>query len=155
MAYRECQVPLIAKELREAYSSPMKDLFAERFRGMRQQAGLTLDDIAEVCLNRSGEAPSRAAIAQWEKADGTRPSFDNLVAAAKRMRVSIDYLTGLTDNPAMTTAFYASEKLAEYRTLSAEAYALARQWDRLPPAAQRAIRELLDTMKTMTEKRGQ
>lgn len=132
----------------------MKDLFAERFRETRRRSGLTLDDIAEVCLNRAGEAPSRAAIAQWEKQGGTRPSFENLVAAARRMKVSLDYLTGLTDNPSMANAMMASENQAEYRTLSAEAYAIARQWDRLPPAVQRTIRDLLDTMKEMAEKRS-
>jgi transcriptional regulator with XRE-family HTH domain len=127
----------------------MKDIFAERFRAARKSAGLTLDDIAEVCHNRAGEAPSRAAIAQWEKQNGTRPSFENLIAAARRLGVSIDYLTGLTNSPPPYGGLHASEEVMHYRALSQEAIRLAEQWDRLPPSAQRALQDLLASMKAM------
>lgn len=122
----------------------MKDVFSERFRVARKQSGLTLDDIAEVCQNRAGEVPSRAAIAQWEKPGGTKPSFENLVAAARKVGVSLDYLTGLSDNPA--TVFMVAEKPGEYAALSTEARRLAHQWERLSPSSKKAIRDLLNSL---------
>lgn len=65
---------------------------------------MTLDDIAEVCTNRDGDQLSRSAISQWEKVkedkdekEPARPSFFNLIAAARKIGASIDYLVGLTD----------------------------------------------------------
>lgn len=127
----------------------MKDIFAERFRAARKSAGLTLDDIAEVCHNRAGETPSRAAIAQWEKENGTRPSFENLISAARRLGVSIDYLTGITNSPVPAGSLQAGEEIMHYRALSQEAVRMAEQWDRLPPSAQRALQDLLASMKVM------
>lgn len=75
----------------------MKDVFAERFKQERKIANLTLDDIADVCKNRDGQSLSRAAVSMWEKQGGVRPSFENLVAAARKMNVSVDYLVGLID----------------------------------------------------------
>lgn len=103
----------------------MKDVFAERFKMARKRAGLTQEEIADVCKNRAGEAPSRSAILQWEKPGGTKPTFWNLVAAVKLMKdrghpVSIDYLVGLT----------ADEN--DVSSMSKEAHELGVQWDRMP-----------------------
>jgi transcriptional regulator with XRE-family HTH domain len=70
---------------------------------------------------------SRSSVCQWEKEGGTRPTFENLVAAAKLMRTSIDYLTGLRDNE---NTHEVNEKGAHYRN------------DSIPDS----IRELLDAM---------
>lgn len=129
----------------------MKDIFSERFRAARKQSGLTLDDIAEVCQNRAGDVPSRAAIAQWEKPGGTKPSFENLIAATRKIGVSLDYLTGLSDNPA--TGFMVAEKPGEYNPLSAEARHLAHQWERLSPSSKKAIRNLLNSLTGVTQRK--
>ena len=72
-------------------------MFAERLKQERQLAKLSQDDIADVCLNRDGQPLSRAAVSLWEKPGGNKPTFENLVAIAKRLSASIDYLVGLSD----------------------------------------------------------
>jgi len=127
----------------------MKDIFAERFKAERVRFGLTQDDIAEVCKNRDGDPPSRAAIAQWEKAGGTKPSFENLVAATRRMGTSIDYLVGLTDKltPEQKNRVYiAADETGAYNPLSDEAIRFAQRWQRLPPPMKKAIKDLLGTL---------
>jgi transcriptional regulator with XRE-family HTH domain len=122
----------------------MKNLFAERFKAARELAGLTQDDIAEICKNRKGESLSRAAIAQWEDHEGTKPNFENLVAAAERLGTSIDYLAGLSDKPEIELhAGMPAESSDEYRQLSKAALVFARQWQNLPPVARTAIEDLI------------
>jgi transcriptional regulator with XRE-family HTH domain len=116
----------------QLYNDGMKNVFPERFKAERLRAGLTLDQIAEVCVNRDGETPSRAAIIQWQKPDGTRPTFENLVAAARRMNTSIDYLVGLTDNPKKTIG------------LSKSAIEIASTLDKLSPDARRTVLSCLN-----------
>lgn len=107
----------------------MRDVFAERFRQARRHAKLSQDDIAAVCRNRSGDQLSRAAIAQWEKPGGARPNFYNLVAAARRIGASIDWLVGLTE---VESASYGSESL------------LLRKYKNADPRDKQIIRQLLD-----------
>lgn len=117
------------------------DTFARRFREQRLKAGLSQNAIAEVCRNLKGEGLSRAAVAQWEARDAskrTRPDFDNLISAAKKMGASIDYLVGLTDDPAPVKP-----------GLSPEAYELAREWDRLPFTAKDTVVNCLKWSKRM------
>ncbi len=125
----------------------MKDVFAIRFREERERAGLTQEDIATVCRNRSGEPLSSSAVAQWEQPDGTRPGYENLVAAARRINTSIDYLTGITDR-----LYEARETTAQYDGLPDDALRLARRWGSLPPSAREAVQRLLDVMSKMSAK---
>ena len=75
-------------------------MFAKRFKKCREDAGCTQDVIAGVCIKKDGESLSRAAVAQWERADNpTRPELDNLISAAKEINASIDYMTGLQNHP--------------------------------------------------------
>jgi len=127
----------------------MKNVFSERFKKERERARLTQDDIAEACKNRDGESLSRAAIAQWEDPTGTKPGFENLVAAATRMGASIDYLVGLSDSPYVEKTRFSrgvGEERGEYRSLSDNAIRLAKQWQRLSPHAQNTIQDLIDLL---------
>lgn len=87
-----------------------------------------------------------ASIAQWEKPDGTRPTFENLIAAARRLNTSIDYLTGLTDRPDEVR-----EESAHYG-ISDESLNIARRWAQLPMPARDAVRNLLEAMLKITAK---
>lgn len=120
----------------------IKDLFSQRFREERERAGLTQDEIAIVCRNREGEPLSRAAIAQWEKADGTRPNFENLVAAARRLGVSIDYLAGLSE---VKMPKISGENVD---TEQDDGEVVARQWRQLPPPLRQTVYDLILRMLT-------
>lgn len=124
----------------------MKDIFAARFREAREKAGFTQDEIASVCIGRSGGAMNSAAVAQWEKPNGTRPTFENLIAAAKYLNVSIDYLVGITDK-----SMEAREESGRY-DLPPEALRIARRWLQLSLPARDAVRHLLDVMSKSTIK---
>ena len=89
--------------------------------------GLSQDDVAAVCSGRKpGTSDSRAAVAQWEKEDGTIPTMENLYAAAKLLNVSIDYLVGFSNCNLRPD-------------LSEDALSLAELWDQMPPAVQESI----------------
>ena len=149
--YDTSQAQLIALVLSESYSYDMRDLFAERFKSERERAGLTQDDIAEVCINPKGDPLSRAAIAQWEKQEGgTKPTYENLVASAQKIGISIDYLVGLTskrraDQP--SNAEMAKDGMGDYYSLSDEAVQIALRWQHLPLPAKDAIKKLISVIK--------
>lgn len=126
----------------------MGNKFSERLRAERQRAGLSQDDIAEVCKNRDGEMPSRAAIAQWEKPNGTRPTFDNLVATAKRLNVSLDYLVGLSNRREINGNLIAAEGSPRYNDASENAVRVAKKWQTLPAPTRDAIETLINSMIT-------
>ncbi len=111
--------------------------FGSRFRKAREDAGLSQEDIAAVCRNRKGEELTRAAVSYWEK-DKERPSFENLVAAAKRLNVSIDYLVGRTP---------------EVSGISAEAVKFAQQWEALPRDARESVSGYLRWARAMEGKK--
>lgn len=99
------------------------DTFAKRFRECREKANLKQREIAAVCLYPDGESIERAAVSYWESQtdkDRTRPSLDWLVAAAKKMGASIDYMTGLTN----TTI--------GYEPLDPASLDLIKKWESLP-----------------------
>jgi len=107
--------------------------FGSRLRKAREDAGLSQDDIAAVCRNRKGGELTRAAISYWET-DTERPSFENLVAAAKKLRISIDYLVG---------------NVAEESGLSKEAVKFAQQWEPLPAEARESVVNYMRWVRSM------
>lgn len=73
------------------------DVFAERFKECRKKARLSQAAIAAVCEGRNkDEQMTRESVAAWERGKN-KPSADNLIAAAKKMGASIDYICGLID----------------------------------------------------------
>lgn len=124
----------------------MRDVFSARFKQARERARLTQDEVATACRNRAGEVMNGASIAQWEKPDGTRPTFENLIAAARRLNTSIDYLTGLTDLPNEVR-----EESANYG-FSDESMYIASRWAQLPTPAKDAVRNLIEAILKTTIK---
>lgn len=66
--------------------------FPERLRGLRERQKRKQYVVSELCgLNRS-------AIRRYERGE-REPGLKELVSIADYFEVSLDYLTGLTDNP--------------------------------------------------------
>ncbi len=80
----------------------MPSSFADRLREVREKRELSQSELARA----AGMQPS--AIAHFE-AGRRKPSFDNVSALAKALKVSADYLLG---TQATTTAFRDEDKLS-------------------------------------------
>lgn len=105
----------------------MKETFGSRLRRARETAKLSQDQLAAACKNRGGEGVTRSAVSYWES-DKEKPSFDNLVAIAQKLNVSIDYLVGL---------------VPDVKGISKDAIAFAQQWEALPPDAKIQVHDYL------------
>lgn len=104
----------------------MSDVFAKRLRAVRERRGLKQPHIAAVCKDpKTDKAVTREAVSLWESGT-TRPSIDHVAAIARLLKVSSDYLLGLTDHEG---ALY---------ELSDEARQLAEIWDTLSPMARKS-----------------
>ena len=66
--------------------------FGKRIRAARERAGFTQEDVAEAV------GVSRTAVTRWEQGV-IEPKLRNLMAIAKKLGVSSDYLLGLDENP--------------------------------------------------------
>lgn len=128
------------------------DIFASRLRAARKAKKKSQADVAEVCRNREGEPLSREAVAQWESRDpgkNTRPSFENLVEAARLLDTSIDYLVGLRDvdiplrisTEAAETAILWDEISAAARASAAHAIEWAEDLESRPTSAIKILLE--------------
>ena len=69
-----------------------KNIFSTRFGALRDNSNLTMVDVAKA-LNIS-----KQSVHKWATAKNV-PASDTLVALADYFNVSLDYLTGRTDNP--------------------------------------------------------
>lgn len=106
-------------------------MFAERLRAVRKERGLKQPQIAAVCKDaKTGEPITREAVSQWEKG-ATRPGFDHIAAVARLLKVSTDYLFGLTDQKSGLQVSEEARKLAEL-------------WDTLSPQARQTTLHSLD-----------
>lgn len=144
LCFPSCQRLLPGPEAVWAYDSPMdKFVFAQRLRQTREKKGVTQADVAAACKNREGEPLSRAAVAQWETMDPNkrtvRPSFENLVEAAKILDTSIDYLVGLRD-------------IDVPLELSDDALKMAVIWDRLSLQTKSSIMRAIDWAEEMEDR---
>jgi len=79
------------------------ETFGQRFKRIRTARGLGQVDIASVCKNNKGEELTEAAISEWER-DLGKPTFDNLIASAIKMGVSIDELVFGTKVPSRSSS---------------------------------------------------
>lgn len=107
--------------------------FGVRLRKAREQAGLSQDELASVCKNRKGEGVSRTAVSYWES-DTDKPSFENLVAIAHKLKVSIDYLVGFAP---------------KVEGLGKDAIRLAQQWEALPSDGRESVADYLIYVRRM------
>lgn len=118
----------------------MRDQFGQRFRECREKAGLNGDQVGAVCRNKDGEPLSKGAISHWENGKA-KPSYDNLLAAARLMGASLDYLCGISSSQGTTG-------------LSRAALELAKRFDSIPESAQETVIRCLDWTTTMRGKRA-
>ncbi len=82
-------------------------LFAERFKNLRLEKGLTQEELADELLL------TRGAIAHYEGAN-REPSLDNLTKISNYFNVSTEYLLGRTDLKNIdAVAEYMIDKLTE------------------------------------------
>lgn len=69
-----------------------QEIFSKRISQLRKEKGLTLQRLADILEIKE---PSVCAYESGK----TFPSAHNLIALSKHFSVSLDYLTGQTDNP--------------------------------------------------------
>jgi transcriptional regulator with XRE-family HTH domain len=73
-----------------------KNIFSERFKILRDSAGMSMADIA-----RNLDL-SKQAVDAWDKQKNI-PSADKLIELAKILNSSVDYLCGVSDTPDIHT----------------------------------------------------
>lgn len=111
----------------------------ERIREARRLTGLTQEVLA-------GElGVTRSAVAQWEMADGTAPSVENLIGLAQRSGLHFEYLaTGRGERVLGPPASTVSEPPADYQPLSEQQRLLLDRFEALAPRQRSALLELLN-----------
>lgn len=73
-----------------------ESVFSERLRWLRKKNGLTHTQLAEKIARETGKITNKATICGWET--GTRaPKQDIMLALAKTLNTTVDYLIGTTD----------------------------------------------------------
>lgn len=113
------------------------DHLYERVREARQLVSLTQEALAAE-LN-----VTRSAVGQWEIAQGTSPSVENLIALARRSGMSFEYLaTGR--GPKVLGEPIVAEERAPYSTLSKQQKQLLASFDRLPARKRTALLDFLE-----------
>ena len=113
--------------------------FGARLKRARTAQGLKQRELASVCRSGQGKPATHSTVSQWEKGD-TKPDFDNLLAIAKKLGVSVDWLLG-------HEAGYGG------RSLSREAIELAAAYDQLPKQAQETVKRCLTWASDMADKK--
>ncbi len=108
-------------------------LFGERLKETMQAKGLKQADLCRLTGLKSG------AIAQYITKPDRDPRLSTVIKIADALDVSIDYMAGLTDNPSGMT----DEELAQLK-IDAEARALLRGFELLPPEGKTAIQDQVD-----------
>ena len=108
----------------------MLNTFGRRLRILREDAGLTQNELRERVLERTGVTMGISYISEIERNDRA-PSVTVAAALARGLDTSLDYLTLLTDDPMMqfvvTQALYAPVQLPLWYAPMFVA------WHRLPP----------------------
>lgn len=109
----------------------------ERIREARSLTGLTQEALAaELGISRS-------AVAQWEMAEGTAPSVENLIALAQRSGLSFEYLaTGRGERQFGPPVFIAEEE-PSYHPLTEQQRQLLAAFERLGVRQRNGLLELI------------
>ncbi len=110
----------------------------ERVREARSLTKLTQEALA-------GElGVTRSAVAQWEMAEGTAPSVDNLIGLAKRSGMTFEYLaTGRGERVFGPPVSSIAEEPAQYRHLDEQQRVLLSRVDALAPRQRTGLLDLL------------
>ncbi|HBK45541.1 MAG TPA: transcriptional regulator [Xanthomonadaceae bacterium] len=112
----------------------------ERIREARRLTALTQEALAaELGVTRS-------AVAQWEMADGTAPSVENLIGLAQRSGLRFEYLaTGRGERVFGPPAVAVAEVPAKYRPLSEQQQQLLERFEALAPRQKTGLIDLLSS----------
>lgn len=125
-----------------------------RIKQRREELGLTLEDIA------SYVKVARSTIQRYEAGSISRPKLPVLYSISQALRVSPDWLLGITDDPIPSKSLNAESNAAFDRTLTSdapvapskkapsisdEAMRMARDYDKLDNWGRQAVRDLADT----------
>ncbi len=113
----------------------------QRIREARKSTGLSQEQLA------GDLGVSRSAVAQWEMAEGTSPSIENLIALARRSGMAFEYLStgrGIKLHGAPTLSV--QEERSEYQHLTAQQKRLLAAFDRLTAKQRTSLIDLLDSM---------
>ncbi len=110
----------------------------ERVREARTLTQLTQEALA-------GElGVSRGAVAQWEMAEGTTPSVENLIGLAKRSGLHFEYLaTGRGERLFGAPSLAIADEPASYRDLNEQQRLLLAQFETLSPRQRNGLLDLL------------
>ncbi|MCC8539541.1 helix-turn-helix transcriptional regulator [Xanthomonas codiaei] len=110
----------------------------ERVREARSFTKLTQEALA-------GElGVTRSAVAQWEMAEGTAPSVENLIGLAKRSGMAFEYLaTGRGERVFGPPVSAIAEEPAQYRRLDDQQRVLLARFDTLAPRQRSGLLDLL------------
>lgn len=102
-----------------------------RLKECREAAGLSQKEVAVTLRVR---APS---VSNWERGI-TNPTYENLMQLANLYHVTIDYLTGRSDDPAVKTEMPAAVRVPVFGTVPAgiplEAIEDVLDWEEIPAA---------------------
>lgn len=118
---------------------PVSKLY-ERIREARRLTQLTQEALA-------GElGVSRSAVAQWEMADGTAPSVENLIGLAQCSGLHFEYLaTGRGERVFGPPASAVAETPASYQPLTEQQRLLLDRIEVLTPRQRTGLLDLLDS----------
>jgi len=109
----------------------------ERIREARRLTGLTQETLAaELGISRS-------AVAQWEMAEGTAPSVENLIALARRSGLHFEYLATGRGEPSQGPPQLVVEEEASYYPLSEQQRQLLAGFEQLRPRQRTGLLELI------------
>lgn len=121
-AFQRCRVSKLYQRVREARS--LTKLTQEALAG---ELGVT-----------------RSAVAQWEMAEGTAPSVENLSGLAKRSGMAFEYLaTGRGDRVFGPPVSAIAEEPAQYHRLDDQQRVLLARFDTLAPRQRSGLLDLL------------
>lgn len=110
----------------------------ERIREARRRSNLTQEQLA------GDIGVSRSAVAQWEMADGTAPSVENLIALAQRSGLCFEYLaTGRGEPIYGEPAAKVAEEAQSYLPLSEQHRQLIAQFEKLTPRQRNGLLDLI------------
>ncbi len=110
----------------------------ERIREARRLTRLTQEALA-------GElGVSRSAVAQWEMAEGTAPSVENLIGLARRSGLQFEYLaTGRGERVFGEPTVAVAEEPLTYRELSDQQRQLLTRFEALTPRQRSGLMDLI------------
>ncbi|MEE7548722.1 helix-turn-helix transcriptional regulator [Xanthomonas sp. Kuri4-1] len=120
----------------------------ERIREARRLTRLTQEALA-------GElGVSRSAVAQWEMAEGTAPSVENLIGLARRSGLQFEYLaTGRGERVFGEPTVAVAEEPLTYRELSDQQRQLLTRFEALTPRQRSGLMDLIGDAESARRRR--